>query len=468
MLEAEKAIGGLLNPFHRGPHRFDTGLHYVGACGERGLFRQLLEEVGVDVAMREMDPEGIERIVLPGYEVRMPRGAAAYRDRLVADFPSEREGLDRFFATIHAFGSALPRRVDTLGAEPSALSQGLGVALSRETFAAFLARHVRDPLLVGVLAAQSGNYALPPSRASAFTGLSVLDHYLGGAFYPVGGSGALRDALVSAIRAGGGEIATRQPVERIVVERGRARAVRCASGRVVEADAIVSNVDAATTMLDLIEADALDPKVRDRYARLAASLGSASLYVGARGAAKRLADAGITDANEWWFDDVDPEKGYEDALAGRLGIRQAFFSSPSMKDRSNDGDAQDATLTVLSPAPFAPFARFAEGKTRRRGPAYEALKAEVRAALVARVEARVPGLVASADVIDTSTPVTTRTFVGARLGGSYGPSHEVGQAGLLRGRVRTAIPGLALAGASVFGGGVVWSALSGYVAANAI
>lgn len=468
VLEAEKAIGGLLNPFRRGPHRFDTGLHYIGACGPDGLFQRLLERLEVDVTMVEIEPDGFERVALPGYDVRVPRGADAYRARLVADFPAERLGLERLFAVIDAFGRGLPRSLVDLGSAPDAApSLPLNAALSRETFASFLHRHVRDPLLIGVLAAQSGNYALPPSRAAAFTGVSILEHYLrDGAFYPRGGSGALRDALVRALQARGVEVVTSHGVERVCVQGGRARGVRCANGREIPAEAVVSNVDVATTMLDLVDRAALDPRALERFERLEPSLGSACLFIGARGQAARLRAAGLGAANEWWFDDVDPERGYAEALVGRVEIRSAFFSSPSLKDPAHASD--DATLTVLAPSPFAPFAPWADAKTRRRGPAYDAVKATARDAVLARVEARVPGLVASADVIDFATPATTRTFVGARLGASYGPAHMPGQAGLLRGRVTSPVPGLYLAGASVFGAGVVWSALSGWAAGNAV
>lgn len=468
VLEAGKAIGGLLNPFRRGHHRFDTGLHYIGACGPDGLFRQLLERLEVDVSMAEIDPDGFERVVMPGYAVRVPRGAAAYRERLARDFPGERRGLERVFGVIEAFGRSLPPSLSDVNDASSPLhGVDLGAALSRETFEAFLARHVKDPLLLGVLAAQSGNYALPPSRAAAFTGVSILEHYLReGAFYPRGGSGALRDALVAALEVRGVELVTQHAVERIRVQGGRARGVRCAGGREISADVVVSNVDAATTMLDLVDRTALDPRALERFERLAPSLGSVCLFVGARGQAARLLAAGLGPANEWWFDDVDPERGYAAALDGRAELRSAFFSSPSLKDPAHG--SSDATLTVLATSPFAPFAPWADARTRRRGPAYEAMKARVRDALVERVEARVPGLVATADAIDVSTPATTRTFVGARLGGSYGPAHAPGQAGLLRGRVASPIPGLYLAGASVFGAGVVWSALSGWAAGNAV
>jgi all-trans-retinol 13,14-reductase len=472
VIEAAKAVGGLLNPFRRGAHVFDAGLHYIGGCGPRGLFAQLLERLELDVCFREIDPEGFDRIVVPGFEIRVPRGRDAYRERLANAFPSERAGIDGFFSALGSLSEALPRSFDALHdltdsgdratAPPASVAQ-----LARETYQSFLARHVTAPALRAVLAAQSGNYALPPSRASAFVALATLDHYLDGAFYPVGGSGALRDALVGAIVERGGEVATQQMATRIHVRGGRARAVECANGRLFEADAIVSNADAATTLLDLVDPSSLSPRARDRVERLVPSLGAASLFLGARGGGELLERAGVTAANEWHFDAVDPEDGYVEALAGRTGIRSAFFSSPSIKDPSSAARG-DATLTVIAPQPWAPWAAWADRRAMRRGAEYESAKAALRDALLARVERRVPGFVSRADVVDLGTPLSTTSFVGARCGGSYGPAHMPGQSGPLRGTVKTPIPGLYLAGASVFGAGVVWSALSGWVAGQLV
>ncbi|NIQ12677.1 MAG: hypothetical protein GWO23_24845, partial [Gammaproteobacteria bacterium] len=50
------------------------------------------------------------------------------------------------------------------------------------------------------------NGGLPPSQVSALIPALMFRHYLDGAWYPRGGSGALRDALVQRIEENGGEL----------------------------------------------------------------------------------------------------------------------------------------------------------------------------------------------------------------------------------------------------------------------
>ncbi|MFJ4230273.1 phytoene desaturase family protein [Cellulosimicrobium cellulans] len=82
---------------------------------------------------------------------------------------------------------------------------------------------------------------------------------------PTGGAGRLPDALVSRLRARGGDVVTGARVDRVHVARGRAVGVSTADGRHVRArHAVVADVSAPALYLDLVGADRLPPRlVRD-------------------------------------------------------------------------------------------------------------------------------------------------------------------------------------------------------------
>jgi all-trans-retinol 13,14-reductase len=54
----------------------------------------------------------------------------------------------------------------------------------------------------------------------------LVEHYLRGAAYPVGGAGRIAATLVPGIEARGGAVVTGAEVAEILVERGRAVGVR--------------------------------------------------------------------------------------------------------------------------------------------------------------------------------------------------------------------------------------------------
>lgn len=449
VLEAAREIGGLLAPFRRGQYRFDTGLHYLGRCGDDEPLTLALSALGVEVSFRELSPDGFDRLVFPGYEVTMPRGAERYREILVQDFAHERIGLEKFFALLAGFHEA----AKDWGLSGDTFPRFF-VDHARSTFGELLDGLIKDPLLKAVLSAQGGNYALPPGKASALIGLGILDHYLGGAYFPAGGSGALRDALVRALTARGGVMETRRAVTRILVRRGRVAGVRCADGTEFEAPVVISNVDAAITYGELLDAADVPPRMREKAARTRPSLGALNLFLG-----MPEPPAGMTDANIWHFASVDIDRAYEPVLAGELPREDSFFlSAPSLKAPSPGGRH---TLVLSTIVPYEPFASFRGTAPHRRGPEYEALKQQLTDRYLACVERYVPGAGASADVIELSTPLTNESYTGARLGGMYGPDHGPDQVGPFRFRIEGAIPGLYLAGASTYGAGVVASMMSG-------
>src|SRR5205814_2913163 len=108
VLERNAVAGGSAQVFRRrGRYEFDVGTHYIADCGPDGLVRRMYTGLGLDdrISFRQLDPDRIDRIVLPSLTVDMPLGWAAYRERLAAALPAEADGIRRFVdscARMHA------------------------------------------------------------------------------------------------------------------------------------------------------------------------------------------------------------------------------------------------------------------------------------------------------------------------------------------------------------------------------
>lgn len=467
VLEAAKQLGGYCNPFRRGKYRFDPGVHYMGECGPGQLMTGVLEAVGLagEVRFREIAPDGFDRVVFPGYEVAMPRGADVYRERLARDFPHERAGLDRFFQVLRQFRDAMEvvqkMNDGDVSATAAALRAPFLLRYATSTFSDVIDPLIKDPLLRAVLAAQSGDYGLSPRRASAFIGLGVMDHYLRGAYFPVGGAGALRDALVAAIKREGGELVRSTRVTRIVLKNGRVAGVRTAGGDEIEAKTVISNADAARTYQDLVGEEHLPFLLRHKTAKMRLSVASICIFFGTD---MDLAKAGMTDANLWVYPTTDLDRFYEPILRGSMPDLDFFFlSSPSLKDPgAADGPPPGHdSLEMVTLAPFEPFAPWEGHKSMRRGHDYEALKREILDRYMAQIERFVPGLREHVQVVEVATPVTNVTYATAPRGAIYGPEATPDQMGPLRFGAKGAFDGLYLCGASTLGAGVVPAAVSG-------
>jgi phytoene dehydrogenase-like protein len=116
----------------------------------------------------------------------------------------------------------------------------------------------------------------PEAAGSALLGwlLTCLGQQVGFPV-PVGGAGEITAALVRRARAGGVEIRADEPVRRVLVRDGRARAVVTASGEIVEArHAVLAACDAVHLYGSMIVEEDLPPGFRQRLALVQRSSGT--------------------------------------------------------------------------------------------------------------------------------------------------------------------------------------------------
>ncbi|MEM7583081.1 MAG: NAD(P)/FAD-dependent oxidoreductase [Acidobacteriota bacterium] len=468
-LEASKAFGGMLNPFARKKINFDVGIHYIAQAGPGETFRTGLDELGLEeVQFREINPECIDRYVFRGYESRLVKGIDNWGDRLVADFPKEANNIRRFLE--------LMKRIDALMSDE--VGQGLTfrnlgrmlpfagdvLRLQRLTFAKILRRYFDDPLLISTFGGCGGDIGLPPGRLSALAGIVLLNYFLAGAYYPVGGSGAIRDAYVRALTGLGAELERSQRVDRIRRRAdGRFEVTTHKDDRYL-CDSVVSNVDVTDT-LKLLDGVRASRRTRRKAPGLNPSLSAFCVFLATD---LDLTEYGITDANIWHYVNPDIDAVYDQVYRGELPEPPAFFlTAPTLKD-PDTGRAPPGihTLELITMAIADPFKPWFENRAMRRGDEYLAAKERIADRLIAEVERYVPNLSQHLLHKESSSPATVWHFVRGREGSIYGPEHSPSQYGLGRFLPNIGIPGLYLAGASVFGGGISPCFKSGQMAAD--
>lgn len=453
LLEAGDRPGGLIRPVEQDGYCFDVGLQYVGQAGPGETFTRFLEELGVDVPFRRLDPDCGERYVFPGLETRLVAGREQQEALLRARFPHEAGGLRWFFDTVQAFDALLGAGVGELRRplRPWNLLRrlpSLWRALGRDT-ASFLSPHVRDPQLVAALSCFIGDIALPPGRASAFSILLDWAHFHNGAWFPVGGGGALVGGFLRAMETLDVEVCTGARVSR--VRPGATFEVELADGRRLAARSVVLCVD-ATASLRLVDGP-LPAWLRRRAETFRPSLSAVGAFLGVRGDLREL---GLGDGNLWHYEHDDLEHLFRPLLQGREPEHRAvFFASPSLKDpqRRAAPDGQQA-LVVLS------WAAAGDGE-----PAVDPLADRARVDRVLQAAERaLPGLGARVVYRSDVTPHTIWRHGLARGGGYYGAEMSPEQSLPWRFFPTTGVPGLYLAGSSIFGCGVLPALLSGRVA----
>jgi phytoene dehydrogenase-like protein len=116
-----------------------------------------------------------------------------------------------------------------------------------------------------------GNYASPYTPGSAY----VLLHHCFGEVngkpgiwgHAIGGMGAITQAMAREAMAHGARIETDSPVQRVLVEKGRAAGLELVGGRVVRARRVVANVNPRMLYLDMLAAGDVPAELRARMQR---------------------------------------------------------------------------------------------------------------------------------------------------------------------------------------------------------
>jgi phytoene dehydrogenase-like protein len=126
------------------------------------------------------------------------------------------------------------------------------------------AEYFETELLRAVIAARGvfGTFLGPWSAGSALVLLiraAADPHPAGSSMFPMGGVGAITQAMAAAATAAGVEIRTGAEVVEIRIQNGVATGVLLGTGEEIQADAVISNADPKRTLLKLTDPTHLSP-----------------------------------------------------------------------------------------------------------------------------------------------------------------------------------------------------------------
>jgi all-trans-retinol 13,14-reductase len=474
--ERHYRIGGYTHAFTRRGYEWDVGVHYLGDLGPRGAVRGMFDRL-TDGSLRWAPlPDVYDRIVLGERSYDYVTGSRRFVSKMTAYFPNEGEAIARYVTLIKQVArSGSLYYVDR--ALPRAVSRVAGPLL-RRSYLKYATRTTLDVLheltsneeLIAVLTGQFGDYGLPPAQSSFAMHAAVTAHYLGGAWYPVGGAGAIAKAFAPVIEGAGGALVHSAEVSEVVVEAGRAVGVRMVDGKTLRARTIVSDAGAATTFGRLVpEGERTKPamaSLRESLTTVSPSVGYLCLYLGFE---QTDAELGLTGTNLWLYPD-----GRHDANIARFledpsaPLPLVYASFPSAKDPSfGERFPGRATIDLITLCPWDWVAKWKDTSWMKRGAEYEAWKATFTERMLDVLYKEKPELRGKVAHAELSTPLTTRHFAGHPRGELYGLDHSPARYRVPL-RAATPLAGLYLTGADLVSAGVAGGLVGGVMTSATI
>jgi phytoene dehydrogenase-like protein len=280
---------------------------------------------------------------------------------------------------------------------------------------------------------------------------------------PKGGMGSVTAALADAATSFGAEIRTAVPVERLLLEGGRAVGVVLAGGDEIRAPSVISNADPKTTFLTLVGARNLEAGFAHRIRNLRASGRAAKLHMVLNSLPDFTGLEQVALGNRLI---IAPSRKYiEDAFNhskyGEFSDRPAIeITFPSLDDPSLAPAGKHVLSAVVQYAPY----------DLKGG--WDAHKESFVGNVVDVISAYAPDFKDKITVVECLTPVDIEREFGMTGGHWHHGELALDQMFMMRpsygaAQYRTPIDGLYLCGAGAHPGGGVMGA-AGHNAAQAI
>jgi phytoene dehydrogenase-like protein len=331
-----------------------------------------------------------------------------------------------------------------------------------------LDEHFESPLLKGALAfdAVLGTNLGPRSPGSVFTLLYRIAAGGGAAAslaQPVGGLGALTEALAKAASAAGAELRFAAPVARVIVTDDSAAGVVLESGERLEADCVVSSADPRTTFLRLLGAEHLDAGFVRRVTHLRTQGMTAKLHLALESMPQFTALAGAAPTGRLVFAPSPRavELAFNDAKYGKFSV--APLLEVIVPTAVDPGLAPSGRHVLSAVVQYAPY-KVAGG--------WEGQREQFLEAILQTLETHAPGLRQSVRAAELLTPQDIETQFRISGGNWHHAELALDQFFMVRpvagaAQYRAPLKGLFLCGAGCHPGGGVMG-LAGHNAARQI
>jgi all-trans-retinol 13,14-reductase len=293
----------------------------------------------------------------------------------------------------------------------------------------------------------------------------VINHFMEGGYYPVGGADKIYKGLIENLNMYNGQVFINSDVEEIVVENNKARGV-IVNGKFIKSKNVISNCGIRNTLTKLIKHGIKEEWLK-QLDQVNPSHPHMCLYLGLDSSDK---DLKLPKNNIWFYRNHNFDEITNETLSDKDGeLKFAYISFPSAKDPSWEKDHPNmATIQAISIANFDWFKDYEDRQWRHRGPEYEAIKENFKDKMLKKLYELLPQIKGHIVSSDVSTPLTTKDFTNYASGEIYGLEHSPKRFKLSFLRPRIGIKGLYLVGQDISIVGVAGAMLSGLMCAISI
>lgn len=472
VLEKHYVPGGFSHTFRR-LNRFvwDVGVHYVGNMAEDSALRGILNFLTNRKLKWESMGNVYDKVLFGKDEYSFIKGKENQKQHLMEYFPNDKEAIDKYFQLIDdAARSSNFFFIQKVF--PFFLKLLLG-KLFRRSFRKYsslttyqvLSQITDNEKLISVLCGQCGDYGLPPRESSFATHAIVINHFLEGGYYPVGGADQIYMTMIEVLKKHGGKVFVSADVTDIVVAKNRVKGVSV-NGQFVPCRNVISNAGVINTYKYLLKKDLKDIW-QDKIKSVKPSHSHICLYIGLDESDEKL---GLPKHNMWYYENYNIDDMLGKALLDeKESLKFAYISFASAKDPSwSEHHPNVATIQAIGVGNIDWFREYENSPHKKRGKGYEDIKERFKSNMLSKLYELFPQIKGHVVHTEVSTPLSTNHYTNNKSGEIYGLESTPEHFELNCLDPKTSIKGLYLTGIDVSLLGVAGAVVSGILCSSTI
>ena len=429
LLEMDARPGGYIAGFRRYDYRFDSAIHWLNQCGEKGLVTSAFRMIGTDYPKAKKQHR-LRRFLGPEMDYLVTTEVDDFMHDLIAKFPEDEKGIRKFFKDAKRIGRSFDNFTDVNRTmQTMNIFEKMQRSFKMLRFVLPFLPHIRYHGDEGVQKGLSRYFKNPELRAIFGAEMDMLSclipiswaHIGDYQTPPEGGSQMFAEWLHHVVESYGNDVLFQSKVQKIVLENGRATGVefeRKGEIHTVQAKYVIAACDVEALYERLLPEGIAQPK-------MLRNLKSAELYASAFTLSIALdCTSESLGFNEEIIYLARTDISREEQGNGDPATSGIHLLAATVRDKSLAPEGK-GTLTVFIPGFIEQFDHWKTEMSAHgehvRGDQYKELKQKMAHTLIDRIEKKLEIDLRSHIVyLDIATPVTHLRYTGNRGGTMMG------------------------------------------------
>jgi len=430
VIEKHFKVGGYTHTFKRESYEWDVGIHYVGSVHKKHSFIRKVFDLITDNQLKwNKMSANYDRIIFPDKSYNFISPRENFIDSIKSSFPYEINAIDNYIDALDSIKKTYSNyfAAKALSGLPDILFYNYlsrkFLKYSDKTTYEILSKITNNEKLIGVLCGQWGDYGLTPKKSSFAIHSMIVNHYMDGASYPIGGSRMISENIIPIIENNGGKVIVSTGVKNISTKNNKVNGVILDNGAKVNSNIVISSIGVENTINKLLKNDKYYYKFKKNINKVKASGSYVCLYIGFNQTAEEL---GIKDTNLWIYPGYDHDENLNKYINKQTEeLPLLYLSFASSKDPSwLKNHPGTATMEAITFSSFNYFQQWAEKPWKNRGTDYNKYKEDMSQNIISIIYKHLPQLKGKISYYELSTPLSTRDMANYSNGELYGIDHD--------------------------------------------